>query len=125
MFIDNAAAGRVLRLTLAIDNEESLTYPLVDNDDRDFRLDRCLVVNITDRILELRDFYVEHLVALSVSNTVTVNYKVGGEFSLVVLSEGFYGRFNRLNHLFLDYLLALGLDQVITEVLTQIRVDAC
>jgi len=75
--------------------------------------------------LELRDFDAEYLVALSVSNTVAVNDEVCGELSTVVLSESFDGRLNRLNHLFLDNLLALGLDQVVTEVLAQVRVDAC
>jgi hypothetical protein len=125
LLVDDTSAGGILRSTLAVEHEETLADALVHNNDSNLRLRRCLVVQVTNSLLELGNLDAQYLVALSISNTVTVNDKVCGELSFVVNRKGLYGSLDRINHLLLDDLLTLGLNKVITEVLAQVGVDTC
>lgn len=120
--VNDAARGRVGHPAVGVLNEESLNNPLVDNDHRDLGLLLRCVVQLLDSLLELGDLGVKDLFALSITDTISVDHKVGWELVLVVLSEDLDGRLDGLLHLVLHDLLALLLDQVVRVVLTHILV---
>jgi hypothetical protein len=125
LLVDDATAGGILGSTLAVEHKETLVDALVHNNDSNFRLRRCLVVQVTNGLLELRNLDAQNLVTLSISNSVTVDDEVSGKLSFVINCKSLDSTLYRINHLLLDNLLTLGLNQVITKVLAQVGVDTC
>lgn len=102
--VDYAARWRIVKTTLVILNKEPLSDALVDNNDSNLRFGSSLVVQLVDSALKLRDFSRQHLVALCITYTITINDEVGWELILVVLGEHSDGFFQSFLHVLLDNL---------------------
>ena len=83
-FIDNAASWWILKLATLVLQEETLIDTLIYENHGDFRLSSDSIVMVFDCVFKLLDFSLDNLGALSISNTVTVNNKVLGLFTIVV-----------------------------------------
>jgi len=75
------------------------------------------VVQILNDFLELTDLLSDYLLSHSITNTISEDYEVLGEFSIVALSKQANCFFYALLHLVLDNFLVLLLDNVIRVVL--------
>lgn len=91
-FVNDATGGRVGHPTITVLDKEALDDSLVDNDNSNLRLCLSSVVKLLDGLLELGDLRVEHLLTLSITDTVSVDHKVGGELVAIVLGKDFDGR---------------------------------
>jgi hypothetical protein len=115
--VNDTAGGWVHKAATWIFDKESLVDSFVHHNDSDRRLLRLVSVELPNSLFELRDLIVQHLVALSVAHAISVDYEVGRELTIVVLSEDLDRVFTKFAHLGLHDLLALPLHQVVTEVL--------
>lgn len=70
--VDDATRRRIPQLTLLVFHEKSLIDPFVNDNDCDIGLDSGLVVDLIDRVFELRDFRGENLVAHCVADAITI-----------------------------------------------------
>ena len=94
----------------------------VHHNDCDSRLISLVSVELPNSIFQLRDFTVQHLVALSITDSISEDDEVCWEVSAVVLLEHLNRIFAELSHFRLDDLLALALHQVVAEVLRHLFV---
>ena len=103
-------------------DEEPLRDPLVDHDNSDGWLGCGRVVQLLNSLLKLRYLSLEDLVSHSIADTISVDYEVCRELTVVVAGEDldciFYGIF----HLILHDLLTLLLNQEVRVVLTKLFV---
>lgn len=123
--VDDAATGRVLGFTLVVIDEEPLRDTLVDYNYGDLGLLSSPIIQAVDSSLKLRDLAGQHLVALSFSDTISVDDEVGRELTAVPLSKSLDCLLDDLLHFILDYFLSFLLNQEVRVVLAQLRVDAC
>ena len=70
--VNDATRRRIPQLTLLVFHEKSLIDPFVNDNDCDLGLDSGLVVDLIDRVFELRDFRGENLVAHCVADAITI-----------------------------------------------------
>ena len=120
--VDDAAGWRVGEATLGILDKESLSDPLVDNNEGDLWLVFCVVVALSDCLLELLNLRSDHLVSHGLTHAISVDDEVGWEVAVVLLCEGMDGPHDSLSHVSGDNLLVLLLHDVLGVVLTQARV---
>ena len=97
----------------------------VDDDQRDLRSLIVWPVCLLQCFFELRDFSIEDLLSLSITDPISVDNEIGRKQVAVLVLEGADGFLEGLLHLGLDNLLALPLDQVLAVVLTHGLVDRC
>ena len=71
--VDDAAAGWVAEAVVAVENEERLNNPLVDDQKSDLGAGGRLVVDLVEGGLELDDFTINDLGALSSTHTISEN----------------------------------------------------
>lgn len=121
----DASSRRVPELAGAILHEESLVDSFVDDDQRDLRSLIVWPVCLLQCFFELRDFSIEDLLSLSITDPISVDNEIGRKQVAVLVLEGADGFLEGLLHLGLDNLLALPLDQVLAVVLTHGLVDRC
>jgi len=88
--VNDATTRWVVQSVLTVNNEERLNDPLVNDEKSDLWLSRCCVVHFVESSLELNNFAINDLSALSSTHTVTVDDDVSGEVVLVALSEYFH-----------------------------------
>jgi len=120
--VNDTAGGWVHKATTWVFDKESLVDSLVHHNNCDRRLLILVLVELPDSLFELWDLAVEHLVALRITHTVSVDDEVSWELSIVVLAEHMERVFTELLHLGLHDLLAFPLHQVVTEVLRHLLV---
>lgn len=120
--VNDASRRWVPQTAIVVLHEEPLRDALVDDNNRDLGHRGCLVVNLVDCSLELRDLSGKHLVTHSVTDTVTVQDEVCWELLLVELGKHVDRIFQCILHLALHDLLAFLLDDVFRIVLTQLLV---
>lgn len=94
----------------------------VHHNDCDSRLIRLVSIELPNSIFQLRDLTVQHLVALSITDSISEDYEVCWKVSAVVLLEHLDRIFTELLHLGLDNFLTFALNQVVTEVLRHLLV---
>jgi hypothetical protein len=104
-------------------NEKALGDPLVHHYDRDVGFLGHLVVEQIDRSLKLRNLWSEDLIALGITDTISVDDDISREFTLVMLRERLDSQTDWLLHVVLDNLLSLFLDQIVTVVLAHLFVN--
>jgi hypothetical protein len=124
-FIDDTATRRIWETTLRISHKEALRYSFVDHNHSDLWFFSCLVVQLDDGFFELRNLSRKNLVALSITDTVSVDHEVSRELVVVVLREWLDRLLYRLHHVFLHYLLTFFLNKIVTIVLTHVFVNTC
>ena len=73
-----------------IKHEEALVDPLVHENHSNQGLVSNFVVQLLNSFLELLDLELDDLVTLSISNTVSVDYKICWVFSGMVLSKALH-----------------------------------
>ena len=66
--------------------------------------------------------FLDDLISHSITHSISVDNEVGGLLTLVVLLEDLDRLLQRIFHLSLDDLLTLSLHDMLTVVLTQLRV---
>jgi hypothetical protein len=120
--VDDAPRRWVSELTSFVLHEESLSDPLIDDNNSDMRFAGCLVVQLVDCTFELRDFSGQNLVAHGISNTVAEDHEVGWELLLVEVGEHVDRIFQCLLHAFLHDFLPLLLNDVLRIVLAHLLV---
>ena len=116
--VDDATIGRILELSTTVTDKESLVDPFVDNDESHlWRGCRCgsrlllllhsvnLRVQVFDGRLKLSDLNADHLVSLSLANSISKDNKVGGKFPIMTLFEGTHSLAQRVLELLVDDLL--------------------
>jgi len=125
VLINDTTGGGILDLTrLRIKHKESLRNSLIYDDHSNLWHLKCLIlIDSPNSILELGDFLLEDLFTLCITDTVSVEYKVGWRSLLVADSEGLNRLNNRIFHVGKNNFLSLLLNEVLTEVLTHLWVD--
>lgn len=118
--IDDASRGRINQLSRLILNKEALSDSLVHNNKGHLRISFCLVVEVLDDSLELRDLLVENLLSHGITNTISEYDEVLGELTIMIFSEQLNSISDTLLHFILDNLLTLFLNNVIRVVLGQL-----
>lgn len=76
LVVNQASRGRVLKCTVLTLNKESLSDPLVDDDNSYVRLFLCQVVGLIDSLSDLGDFLLEYLSSHGITNTIPVDDEV-------------------------------------------------
>lgn len=120
--VDDATTGRVVEAVVAIHDKEVLDDALVDNHKSNLGLDSCLVVHLIAGLGELSDLGVNDLLALSGTDTVTVDDDVSWEVVLVVLGKLFNAFLECSLHLGGHNFLTLLLHEEVRIVLTHLFV---
>ena len=115
--VDDATAWWIAEAVVAVENEERLNNPLVDDQKSDLRSGRCLVVDLVEGGLELDDFTIDNLGTLSCTHTVSEDDDISRVAILVVLVEHVDGRLDTLLDLSLHDLLTLLLHDKVRVVL--------
>ena len=95
---------------MLVKHEEALSDPLVHDDECDLWVRSRLVVELIDGLLELWDLFRKAEVALSITQTISIDDEVSWVFSGVLLSKDLDGILDRIFHLSLDDLLSFLLD---------------
>ena len=108
---------------MLVKHEEALSDPLVHDDECDLWVRSRLVVELIDGLLELWDLFRKAEVALSITQTISIDDEVSWVFSGVLLSKDLDGILDRIFHLSLDDLLSFLLDDELRVVLTHL--DIC
>ena len=120
--VDDATIGWVHQATLLILDKEALRDPFVHDHESDLGFRFCLVVKLVDCLLELGNLLSEADITLSVTESISVDHKVGRELPFVLGSKDFDGLFDGCLHLSLHDLLSLLLHEVLRVVLTHLLV---
>jgi len=109
---------------LIVFDEEALDDPLVHDNERDLWC-LCLVVELLNGRLELRDLLGEAKITLSIAKTISVDEEVGWVLPLVLRGKVFDSKLDSTLHRSLDDFLALLLDDVLRVVLTHLGIGRC
>ena len=120
--VDQASRRRVHQTVAVVFQEETLSDPLVDDDDSDLRLDLSQVVGLIDGLSELSHLLLEDLSAHSIADTVTIDYEVL-RVAATLVSKGAESSLDSLLELRANDLLSLLLDDAVTPVLAESLVD--
>jgi hypothetical protein len=107
---------------MRIFNKESLSNPLVDNDDSDERLLLGRVVGLINCLSELLNFFLQNLTSHCITNTISVDYEVLWEI-LMALTENTHSSLDSILQVSVHDLLTLSLDDPFTVVLTPLGVN--
>lgn len=107
--VNDAAAGWIAEAVFAVEDEEGLDDPLVDDQECDLGTSGGLIVNLVEGCLELNDFTVYDLSAFSRTDTVSIDDDVGRVVVHVVPRENVNGSLDAAFELGCDDFLALGL----------------
>jgi hypothetical protein len=124
-FVNDAPRRRIRKTALAVLNKETLWNPLIHNNDRDLRPVVLFDIQKIDCFLKLRNLTCQYLIALSITHSVSVNYKVCWELTIMMNSKLLNRLHNAITHIIFNNLLSLPLNQVISVILTHLSVGAC
>jgi hypothetical protein len=111
--VDNAAAWKILELSVLVFHEKSLRNSFVDNNNSNLWLNSDFVVQGVDSRLKLGNFFIEDLITHSITYPISVYDKVGREFTFVILCKRPYSILNYLFHLVLDDFLSFFLVKMV------------
>lgn len=111
--IDNAARRWVHKVTPAVLDKEALRDTLVHYNESDLGWCSQAILHVLKRLSELLNLLVDDLSSHGVANTVAEDDEVSGQLAVVLLREDVDGLFQRIGHLTLHNLLALGLHDVL------------
>ena len=120
--VDNATIGWVDQATILVFDKEALCDPLVHDDESDLGLCFCLVVELENSFLELGNLLGEADITLSITESISVDHKVGWVLPLVLGCKDFDGLLDGVFHRSLHDLLSLLLHEVLRVVLTHLLV---
>jgi hypothetical protein len=81
--INNAARRRVNEPTASFFNKETLVNSLIHHNNCDRRFRSLVFVELSDSIFKLWNLTVQHLVSLSIADTISVDDEVGREVAIV------------------------------------------
>ena len=123
MSIDESTGGWVDETALLILNEESLSDPLVDDDDSDEGLVLGLVVCLIDGLTKLSDFVLKHLATHGITNTITIDDEVLWENTSILALEAAEGSLDAVLERRTNDFLALALNDSLGPVLAHVLID--
>jgi len=121
-FLINNAPRRRVYQALAFLHKEPLCNSFVDHYDSNRWWLRNTVVQVFDYWVQLRDLILEHLFAHGITNTISVDNKVGGLASLLHFKR-INSSPNQRHHLILHNFLSLLLHYIVREVLTHMLIS--
>ena len=124
VFVNDAAAWWVFQTTFLILNKESLGNSFVDYDNCDFRSHVKFVVRWIDSLLKLCNLFWQDLVALSVTNTISVYDEICWKLLFMIRGKCLNCLQDWSFHVSLDNLLSFLLNEMIAIILTHFLIDA-